>query len=227
MTRIPDVVRHSLAFVFAAVVCAVAVLGLIWLLSQVADSAGDAWADAYVIDDVEALPAADVGLVLGTAPYGVGGQRYRTLSYRLKAAAALWSSGKVKYLIVSGSRMGEYYDEPTVMRAGLVALGVPGTFIYRDFAGFRTWESMVRVRDIYGQKTVIVVSERDHLARALFIARHLGLDAWGYAAPGLTYAGFKGEFLGGLAMLRAYYDVVVNHSRRIGPKTAIGVDPPN
>jgi len=104
---------------------------------------------------------------------------------------------------------------------------VPGTFIYRDFAGFRTWESMVRVRDIYGQKTVIVVSERDHLARALFIARHLGLDAWGYAAPGLTYTGFKGEFLGGLAMLRAYYDVVVNHSRRIGPKTAIGVDPPN
>ncbi|MBS0548822.1 MAG: YdcF family protein [Proteobacteria bacterium] len=226
MTRIPDVVRHALAFAFVTVMAALAFVGLIWLLSRVADSVGDAWADAYVIDDAFGLPSADVGLVLGTAPYGVGGQRYRTLSYRLKAAADLWSSGKVKYLVVSGSRVADY-DEPTAMRAGLIALGVPETFIYRDFAGFRTWESMVRVRDVYGQRRVIVVSERDHLARALFIGRHIGMEAWGYPARGLTYTGFQGEFLGGLAMLRAYYDVVVNRSRRIGPKVAIGVDPAN
>ncbi|MBS0539263.1 MAG: YdcF family protein [Proteobacteria bacterium] len=226
MTRIPDVVRHALAFAFVAVMAALAIVGLIWLLSRVADSVGDAWADAYVIDDAFGLPSADVGLVLGTAPYGVGGQRYRTLSYRLKAAADLWSSGKVKYLVVSGSRIADY-DEPTAMRAGLIALGVPETFIYRDFAGFRTWESMVRVRDIYGQRQVIVVSERDHLARALFIGRHIGMEAWGYPARGLTYTGFRGEFLGGLAMLRAYCDVVVNRSRRSGPKVAIGVDPAN
>ncbi len=227
MTRIPDFVRRSLAFGLVAMMSAAAIVVTIWLLSRIADSAGDAWADAYVADDTDALPSADVAVVLGTAPYGVGGQRYRTLSYRLKAAAALWSSGKVKYLIVSGSRSDPSYDEPTAMRAGLVALGVPETFIYRDFAGFRTWESMVRVRDIYGQKRVIVVSERDHLARALFIARHLGLDAWGFPAQGLTYTGLQGEFVGGLAMLRAYYDVVVNHSRRVGPLTAIGVDLPN
>lgn len=226
MIRIPDVVRHALAFAFVAVMSAAAIVGLIWLLSRIADSVGDAWAEVYVVDDVERLPAVDVGLVLGTAPYGVGGQRYRTLSYRLKTAAELWSSGKVKYLVVSGNRF-EGYDEPTAMRAGLVALGVPETFIYRDFAGFRTWESMVRVRDIYGQRRVIVVSERDHLGRALFIGRHIGIEAWGYPARGLTYTGFQGEFLGGLAMLRAYYDVVVNRSRRIGPKIAIGVDPPH
>ena len=107
------------------------------------------------------------------------------------------------------------------------ALGVPPAFVYRDPLGTRTWESMIRARDIFGLKRVIVVSERDHLARALFIGRHLGLDAWGYASDGLTYKGVRGRIVGNFSILRAYFDLVFDPRFRRGRKITVGVDPPN
>jgi SanA protein len=218
---------RAMRFCLAAVMGAALVLTSILALGYMGHQIGDAFADAYVPEDVDSLPMADAAIVLGTAPYGIAGQRYRTLSRRLKAAYDLWSHGKARYLIVSGNRIDDAYDEPSRMRAGLEALGVPGEFIYRDSLGTRTWESMIRARDIYGLKQVIVVSERDHLARALFIARHLGLDAWGYAADGVTYTGLRGNITGNLSILRAYYDLVFDRRPRQGPKVIVGADPPD
>ena len=195
---------HTMRLCLTATVGAVLLLTSILALGYIGHEVSDAFADAYVPEDVDALPTVDAAIVLGTAPYGEHGQRYRTLSRRLKSAYDLWSHGKARTLIVSGNRIDEEYDEPSRMRDGLVALGVPAEFIYRDPLGTRTWESIIRARDIYGLKQVIVVSERDHLARALFIARHLGLDAWGYAADGTTYNGVRGHIIGNLAVLRAY-----------------------
>ena len=218
---------HTMRFCLTAAVGAALVLTSILALGYIGHEVSDAFADAYVPEDVDALPTVDAAIVLGTAPYGARGQRYRTLSHRLQAAYELWSHGKARYLIVSDNRLDDYYDEPSRMRAGLEALGVPPEFVYRDPLGTRTWESMIRARDIYGLKRVIVVSERDHLARALFIARHLGLDAWGYAADGVTYTGVRGNIIGNLSILRAYYDVVFDHRPRQGQKVTVGVDPPN
>lgn len=218
--------HRALHFLALAALSAAVVLGLIAALGVMAVGVGGAYADAYVPSDIDDLPTVEAALVLGTAPYGANGQRYRTLSSRLQAAYDLWSHGKAHYLIVSGNRVDDAYDEPERMRAGLEAMGVPPAFVYRDPLGTRTWESMIRARDIYGLKRVIVVSERDHLARALFIGRHLGLDAWGYAADGMTYVGFRGDMVGNLSILRAYYDLVVSRAPRRGPKVAIGVDPP-
>ena len=219
--------NHALFFSLAALAGAVVLFGVILALGYSGHMIGDAYADAYVPTDVDELPTVDAALVLGTAPYGARGQRYRTLSWRLKAAYDLWSHGKARYLIVSGNRDGRDYDEPTAMRAGLAALGVPPEFVYRDPDGFRTWESVIRARDIYDLRRVIIVSERDHLARALFIARHLGLEAWGYPAEGTTYNGLKGRIVGDLSILRAYYDLVAGQGARAGRKVSIGVDPPN
>ena len=218
--------HHAMRFCLIAVGLAAVLVASILALGYVGHGVGEAFADAYVVDDVDALPTVDVAVVLGTAPYGVRGQRNRTLSWRLQAGYDVWSHGKARYLIVSGNRIDDYYDEPSRMRDGLETLGVPPEFVYRDPLGTRTWESMIRARDIYGLHSVIVVSERDHLERALFIARHLGLDAWGYAADGTTYRGWKGRTIGNLSILRAYYDLVFARRPRQGSKVAIGVDPP-
>jgi SanA protein len=202
-------------------------LALILVLGGMADDVADAFADAYVLDDVDALPTVDAAIVLGTAPFGTHGQRLRTLSLRLKTAYDLWSHGKARYLIVSGNRQDDGYDEPSRMRDGLVALGVPPEFVYRDPFGTRTWQSMIRVREVYGLKQVIVVSQRDHLARALFIGRHLGLDAWGYATEGTSYRGWRGHIIGRLSILRAWADLVFGRRLRQEKGVAIGVDPPN
>jgi len=221
-------INRAMAFCVAAVAGAALLVSAILGLGYIGHCIGDAYADAYVSDDVDDLPTVEAAIVLGTAPYGVRGQRYRTLSRRLEAALDLWSHGKAHYLLMSGNRIDFlHYDEPTTMRAGMAALGVPPEFVYRDPGGFRTWESIIRARDIYGLRRVIIVSERDHLARALFIARHLGLEAWGYAAPGTSYGGVRGHIVGNLSLLRAYFDVVFDRTPRAGPKVAIGVDPPN
>jgi SanA protein len=216
--------RFCLIAVGAAAALVAAILAIAWL----AHGVGDAVAKAYVFEphEVDELPTVEAAIVLGTAPYGAHGQRYRTLSRRLRTAADLWSHGKVRYLIVSGNRIDADYDEPSRMRDGLAALGVPPEFVYRDPLGTRTWESMIRARDTYGLRRVIVVSERDHLARALFIAHHLGLQAWGYASDGAAYDGAAGSIAGSLSMMRAYFDVMFDRGFRAGPQVRIGVDPP-
>jgi SanA protein len=221
-------VNHAMAFCLTAIAGATALLFAILGLGYSGHMIGNAYADAYIPADADDLPTVDAAIVLGTSPYGVRGQRNRTLSFRLKAAFDLWSLGKARYLVVSGNRIAsQEYDEPLTMRAGLEALGVPPDFVYRDPGGVRTWESVIRARDVYGLRRVIIVSERDHLARALFIARHLGLEAWGYPAEGTTYVGWSGRIVGNLSILRAYYDLVVDRRMRADRKVSIGVDPPS
>ena len=165
--------RLILFALFVLGALALAVVLLAWLAERRLDET----AEAHSFSDVARLPAADVALVLGTAPIGPEGGPNVYFVHRLDAAAALWKAGKVKYFIVSGST-----DEPAAMRAGLVERGVPAAAIYDDPAGYRTWDSVLRARDVYGQKRLVIVSQRFHLSRALFLARHAGIEAWGFEA---------------------------------------------
>jgi SanA protein len=137
------------------------------------------FAAPYLAGDPAALPEVAVALVLGAAPIGPEGGPNRYLEYRLDAAAALWRAGKVKFLLASGDRRGAGYDEPTAMRAGLIARGVPAQAIYRDFAGVRTRDSVLRAHSVFGQQRLIIVSQGFHAARAVFLARREGVEAWG------------------------------------------------
>jgi SanA protein len=136
----------------------------------------------WSFSDIAAAPAVDVALVLGTAPIGPEGGPNRYFVYRLDAAAALWHAGKAKTLLVSGNRSGESYDEPAAMQAGLIARGVPTEAIRQDPEGFRTRDSVLRARDVYGQSRILIVSQRFHVGRALYIAHHAGIAAWGVDA---------------------------------------------
>jgi SanA protein len=110
----------------------------------------------------------------------------------MQAAAALFRARKVDYLVVSGDNHVRGYDEPQDMKDSLVSLGVPQERIYCDYAGFRTLDSIVRVREIFGQTEVTVISQEFHNQRAIFIAQNRGVDAVGFNAPEVdAYNSFK------------------------------------
>ncbi len=199
------------------------------LLSWAAERRLEALATRYIMTDPANLPDVPVALVLGAAPIGPEGGPNRYFVHRLDAAAALFKTGKVKYLLVSGDNSRPDYDEPTAMRAGLIERGVPAEAIYRDFAGFRTWDSMVRIEQVFGQARVIVVSQRFHLSRAIFLAREQGIEAWGFEAQDVARAySIITELRRYPSALRAYLDVWFDTPPKYtGPRIVIGKDPPN
>jgi SanA protein len=162
---------------FAGAVALIAVLAAWFADRRMAREAAD-WSFA----DMAQAPVVEVALVLGTAPIGPEGGPNRYFVYRLDTAAALWKAGKAKVLLVSGNKAGESYDEPAAMRAGLIARGVPAEAIRVDNEGYRTRASVLRARDIYGQSKVLIVSQRFHVGRALYIAHRAGIEAWGVDA---------------------------------------------
>lgn len=134
---------------------------------------------ANVYAGVGDCPTVEVALVLGTQ---IGGP---FLEHRLDTAAELFGRGKVGRVLVSGSFDGGFYDEAGAMQKGLIERGVPADAIVCDRAGYRTLDSVVRARRVYGVETAAIVSQRFHVYRALLIARTEGLDATAVVAPGL------------------------------------------
>ncbi|MBS0657301.1 MAG: YdcF family protein [Verrucomicrobia bacterium] len=133
--------------------------------------------------DLAALPHRTVGLVLGTSRRIPNGGPNFHYANRMEAAARLFKSGKVDFLLLSGSHSGRYYDESAMMADDLVQLGVPRNRLVLDREGFRTLDSVVRAGAIYGQQRFIVVSQRFHNQRAIFLARAHGYEAVGFDAP--------------------------------------------
>ncbi len=133
-------------------------------------------ADGRCLDACDQVPAMDVGLVLGCAPKLAGGRTNLFFTRRIDAAVALYQAGKVRALIVSGDNHREGYDEPTAMKEALMAAGVPESRIYCDYAGFRTLDSVVRAREVFGQNRLVIVSQRFHNERAVYLAQQKGME---------------------------------------------------
>ncbi|STV14635.1 vancomycin high temperature exclusion protein [Klebsiella pneumoniae] len=120
-------------------------------------------------------------MVLGTAKYyrtGVINQYYR---YRIQGALNAYNSGKVNYLLLSGDNALQSYNEPMTMRRDLIKGGVDPADIVLDYAGFRTLDSIVRTRKVFDTNDFIIITQRFHCERALFIALHMGIQAQCYA----------------------------------------------
>jgi SanA protein len=212
----------TLALMLAAVVSGGLVLwGCDWWIDQASQP--------YTTDRIDAVVPADVGLVLGTAPRVAGQRRNLYFEYRLDAAAALQKAGKVKFLLVSGDNRERNYDEPTAMREGLIARGVPADAIYRDFAGIRTLDSVLRARDVFAQSRYVVVSQAFHNHRAIWLARQNGIEAYGFDARDVPFDAAPQVWLRQyLSAVRAVYDVLVGSTpEHEGPRIEIGSAPPN
>lgn len=133
--------------------------------------------------DVESVPHNRVALLLGTNPLNRWGRPNSYFTNRINTAAELFHAGKVDFIIASGDNHTKLYDEPTAMRDSLMAHGVPEGRIILDFAGFRTLDSVVRAKEIFGCDSLTVISQADHNARALYIAESNGIEAVAVSAP--------------------------------------------
>ncbi|QDU66808.1 SanA/YdcF family protein [Engelhardtia mirabilis] len=162
----------------------IAVCGLAVAVPLVCD-ASVSWS-THVFDDSATIPHRSVALVLGTSPTHEG-RPNRFYVARMDAAAALFTAGAVDGILVSGDNGRPDYDESSRMRADLVARGVPAELITCDFAGFRTLDSVVRAKEVFGLDEVTIVSQPFHAERAVVLARSHGLDAiaFGAANPAL------------------------------------------
>ena len=134
-----------------------------------------------IYTDIHQVPFNDIGLVLGTSKYTTGGINLY-YKYRIEAAAELYFYGKIKHIIVSGDNHIDGYNEPQQMKESLIKLGVPAERITCDYAGLRTLDSVVRLKKIFMTQKATFISQKFHLQRALFIARHYKIDAVGYCS---------------------------------------------
>lgn len=132
--------------------------------------------DEYV-RSIQDVPAEPVGIVFGAAVAGDVPSPY--LASRLDVAIALWRAGKIKVFLVTGDHENASYDEPQAMRDYLVRHGVPAALIVEDGAGYDTWQSCARAKQVFGVDDAIVVSQSFHVPRAAFLCRAAGITAYG------------------------------------------------
>jgi SanA protein len=178
-----------------------------------ADYRCDRAANGRVFHSVDAVPAREIGLILGTSKETRNGRPNLHFNQRIEAAAALYHAGKVQHLLVSGDNHIATYDEPSDMRMALVAAGVPTNAITCDYAGFRTLDSVVRAKEVFGLSQCMIISEEFHCPRALWIAQQHGLDAIAFAAPnvGLKSWSWRAEFREQFARAWCAVDLYVLH----------------
>ncbi len=131
---------------------------------------------------VASAPYRKVALVLGTSRRTRNRKLNQYYTERMRTAAELYGAGKVQYLLVSGDNGTVEYNEPDSMRRDLVAMGVPAERIALDFAGFDTFDSMIRANKVWGVDSVLVVSQDFQARRAVYVANHRNIVAGGVAA---------------------------------------------
>ncbi len=199
-------IKHTIlvgAIVFVAVIIAMVVCDRIVYNT----------AKERLYDSVDSIPHRRVGLILGTSPISTwNGRRNLYFDHRIKAGAELYKAGKVDWLVVSG---GDYrntengYDEPVAMRDSLIKQGVDSARIVLDYDGTRTLNSLAKMRDIYRQDSIIIISQKYHNERALYQARHLGIEAIGFNAytPGSRASWWRNRGREVLARVKLFIDI--------------------
>lgn len=166
------------------------VLGVL-ILAVVATVAGCSWwmiarASGRTTRDTNNVAAHETAIVLGTSP-GTAAAPNVFFTNRIATTTALWKAGKVKRIIVSGDNRRNDYNEPSAMRAALVAGGVPREAIVLDYAGLRTLDTMFRAARVFQVSKALVVTDDWHLPRALFLASHAGIEATGVASKDVPW----------------------------------------
>lgn len=171
-----------------------------------------------LIQAPEQVRRAEVAMVFG-AYVLPNGTPSSALADRLVTALDLYKDGKVSKFLLTGDHGQDDYDEVNAMKAYLERAGVPKEDIFLDHAGFDTYQSLVRARDVFGVKDTILVTQEFHLPRALYIAKSLGLQAEGVTADRralLNYRAMEVREMG--ARLKAFAEVSIGRSPKyLGP----------
>lgn len=164
----------------------------------------------FIYNDVNELPKNRVGLVLGTSKTLPNGRTNIYYRYRLEAAVKLYKANKIDYILVSGDNSRKEYNEAEDMQSDLMAAGIPKSRIYLDYAGFRTLDSVVRAKEIFGQTKFTCISQAFHNERAVFIAQNKALDVVAFNAKDVSMRyGFKVQLREYLARVKMLLDLFV------------------
>lgn len=160
-----------------------------------------------IFENVKDVPYNKVGVVLGTIKILPNGYVNRYFKYRIEATVALYKAKKIKYIIVSGDNSSKKYNEPEDMKNALIAKGIPANKIFMDFAGFRTLDSVVRARDVFGQNSFTIISQKFHNERAIYLAYLEGLEIVAFNAKDVTINyGIKTQIREKLARVKVFID---------------------
>jgi SanA protein len=186
------------------------------------------WSEKYVYTDLSQVPSRTTVLVLGSQTHGTS--LSMVLQDRVVAGIELMERGKGRKLLLSGDHGQIYYDEVNAMRLYVLAHApeISKEDIFMDHAGFNTWDSMYRARDVFEVSDLIIVTQDFHISRAICIARSLGLNASGYAvnqdkfSPRLIRAWKTREYL---ARVKAFFSIVFKPKPKyLGDKIPIAGD---
>ncbi|HEX8510987.1 MAG TPA: ElyC/SanA/YdcF family protein [Propionibacteriaceae bacterium] len=210
-TRRPRWVRSApLGIAALAVAALTAVAGSVGFVQRTADD--------HIYSSAD-LPPAPVALVLGAAVQP-DGTPSAFLAARLELSLRLYTSGKVKVILVSGDNMAPEYNEPDAMRNYLISAGVPANKVVADYAGFDTYDSCARAKLIFGITELVVVTQSYHLPRAVATCRRLGLSASGVGddtARQFRRAWRSGALRDQLACVKTVIDLTIRRDPVLGP----------
>lgn len=176
-------------------------------------------------DRVDNVPTCRAAVVLGCNRITRLGAENLFFTRRISAAVELYKRGKVGCLIVSGDNHRRGYDEPSDMKEALIKAQVPADRIVCDYAGFRTLDSVVRAKEVFGLKSFIVVSQPEHVRRAVFLGRAFGCEAYGFEAQDVNgrYS-IKTKIREQFAKIAAVIDAVIRRSPKfLGEKVELPV----
>ncbi len=187
----------------------------------------DRWVSYQASDQVYMSQAEvenfDVAVVLGTSKY-LGKVLNEYYTQRIDAAIALYQEGKVANFLLSGDNAHRSYNEPWTMKRDLLKAGIPDDKIFLDYAGFRTLDSVVRAKEIFDTDDFLIISQKFHCERALFIANFHDINAKCIAVPGPTsHSGIKVRVREVFARAKAVLDLYITNARPkfLGPKEPI------
>jgi SanA protein len=173
--------------------------------------------------NVQLIPRNKVGLLLGTSKYAFGTRNNPFYWNRLEAAGVLLQHRKIKYLVISGDNSRKDYNEPESMREDLIRMGLDSTVIYLDYAGFRTFDSVVRLKEIFGQDSVTIISQQFHNERAIYIASKEGINAIGFNAEDVGFrTGLRTQLREKMARVKVFIDFLFGEKPKfLGDKIVI------
>ena len=167
----------------------------------------------HIYSEIENTPEKSVGLVLGASVLS-SGIPSGILQDRLDSAYELYEIGKIENILVSGDNSREEYNESDAMGDYLVNKWVPEDDVYRDYAGFDTYDSMYRAEYIFGVTNMMIFTQEYHLSRSVYIARKLWIEAVWFISDKHIYAGIKKyKTREVLSRIKAFFDVKILKSQ--------------
>lgn len=196
--------RKKIIFFIVIIIC-------ITLISLVVCNAIiNSFAEGKTYSSISDIPRNRVGIILGTAKKIKGGDSNPYYHNRIMAIVALYKAKKIDFVLVSGDNGSVYYNEPITIKNDLLKEGIPEDKIYLDYAGFRTLDSMVRAKEVFGLNEVTVVSQKFHNERAIYLAHKNDLNAIGFNAEDISLeSGLKVQLREYFARVKVFIDLAL------------------